>query len=93
MYKKKLSRQQLWARSSSDARKPRTRLRKKLGLGIGALLVIWCLTGGARQVLADCFDQCQATLAGCAATANGDPGLEFKCQRDYDDCSEACILH
>jgi hypothetical protein len=92
MYEKQLSRHELWATSSSEATRPRARLLQ-LSLRIGVLLVVLGLTGPATQVRADCFDQCQATLAGCAAGANGDPGIEFKCQRDYDDCNEACILH
>lgn len=92
MYEKQLSRHELWATSSSEATRRRARFFQ-LSLRIGVLLVVLCLTGPANQVRADCFDQCQGTLAGCAGAANGDPGLEFKCQRDYDDCSEACILH
>lgn len=91
MNKNRLSRQELWAPISSDVRGLRKR-SLSLRAWIGALLIIWCLSGISPDARADCFDLCQGNLAGCLANANGNPTAEFACQKAYDNCGQQCLL-
>lgn len=39
-----------------------------------------------------CFDRCQANLASCMASSNGDPVSEYSCQTSYNNCGEICLF-
>ena len=52
-------------------------------------VLVLCLSAIA---FADCFDLCQASLSGCLAGANGNATAEFQCQKQFDDCGQACLL-
>ena len=89
MNEKQVSPQELWALRSSAGRRPQS-----ARFWIGVLLIAFCLSGIGTVARADagCFDRCQESLASCLSAANGDPALEFRCQRAYDDCGEQCML-
>jgi len=52
-------------------------------------VLVLCLRALAS---ADCFDLCQGSLAGCLASAHGNPTAEFQCQKNFDDCGQSCLL-